>query len=162
MSKHRKHRDYKNYDDLGSNNGSDNFGGLSSLLGNIDINQIASLLSSTGILNGLNSSNSNNNGEEKESITNILSNVDLGQLLSQATNLNSMINDNEIREEEHVDRRSRGKGSRERENIQLQGIGETQSGDSIVVLLNAIRPLVAPDKSEIIGRIVDLYVQGKI
>lgn len=164
MSRHRKHRDYRNYDDLGNSNyGSENFGSISSLLGNIDINQIASLLSSSGILNNLNSSNNTTEGQQKESIANILSNVDIGQLLSQASSLNNMMNNSEVLEEEPRERHSKSKNQKERNNVQRQSQQpQVQSQDSIVVLLNAIKPLVTPDRGEIINRIIDLYVQGKI
>lgn len=167
MSKHRRHsRDYANYDDLGNmNTGIGNLGSISSLLGNIDINQIASLLSSSGILNGLNNPNSNTEGEQKEGLQNILNNIDIGQILSQATNLNNMMNsniNNEVQEEEPRERHSKSRPQKERNSIQQQAHTQTQSQDSITVLLNAIKPLVTPERAEIINRIIELYIQGKI
>lgn len=176
MSKGRKHRkDNRNYDEMNEfNNMNPGLSNLASILGNIDINQITSLLNSTGILNSLSNNNSVNedksNGEQKESSGNLLDNIDLGQLISQANTLNSMIvngnsnsngNVNEPSGEERRERHGKNKSNKERNYNQQQPLNQNKQ-DSVTGLLNAIKHLVTPDKAEIIDKIIELYVQGKI
>lgn len=168
MSKSRKHRrDNRDYDEINEfSNTNPGLGNLTSILGNIDINQITSLLNSTGILNNLSNNNSVNedksNGEQRESNGNLLNNIDIGQLLSQANALNNMIvNGNEPSVEEHRERHSKSKPNKEKNYNQQQSFNQNKQ-DSITGLLNAVKHLVTPDKAEIIDRIIELYVQGKI
>lgn len=174
MSKHRKHkRDYERYEEQpGFNQGNGNFNNLAGILGNIDINQITSLLNATGILgNNLNGflgeEKVSNEGGSKDSL---LNNIDITQLISQANELNSMINNsNEIIDEEQIEVQSsnRSKNGKERRNssnnINNYSIPTgALNGDPITTLLNAIKPLVAQDKASILEKIMELYIQGKL
>jgi len=178
MSKHKRRKTgQERNEDLTESNyqggNMDSFGGsmnnLAGILGNIDINQITSLLNASGILGNkgntlLNEDKIKDTGREAKE--GILNNLDISQLLSQANELNSIINmnnnnnndDNDLEyEEENSKHKTKQKYNRENNNINTQ-----QSGDSIVNLLNVIKSLVTPDKAEIIDRIVGLYIQGKI
>lgn len=166
MAKHRKHkRDYDtNYEQVSPGNGI-NLNNLSSILGNIDINQIASLLNATGILGNSGAGQSEENGlnaNQRENSLLGLNNIDFGQLLSQANVVNSMImSNNEDNSNENRERHSKSKSSKyKEEEIRIEPMQE--SNDPVVVLLNAIKPMIAPDRALIIEKIVDLYVQGKI
>nr|WP_307897659.1 hypothetical protein [Clostridium botulinum] len=110
MSKHRRHKEYAGrYDDLNEYNGYNDpnaytgyennnvLNKLSSILGNIDINQITSLLNAIGTFNkGDNSTNVDNSKEsKKESDDSYNSDINLFDLVSQAKAVNDMImNDN--------------------------------------------------------------------
>ncbi|KOA18212.1 hypothetical protein CLHOM_30900 [Clostridium homopropionicum DSM 5847] len=173
MSKHKRRKTGEGRNDCvsGTNcqceNGSSfdgNMNNLAGILGNIDINQITSLLNASGILGNKGNTSINEDkikdigGEVKEGI---LNNLDISQLLSQANELNSIINMNNYKdleyEEEDSKHKTKQKYDRENDNTNTQ-----QSGDSIVALLNVLKSLVTPDKAQIIDRIVGLYIEGKI
>ncbi|QGU94259.1 hypothetical protein GOM49_03245 [Clostridium bovifaecis] len=164
MAKHRKHkRDYNtSYDEVNPGSGM-NLNNLSSILGNIDINQIASLLNATGILGNLAPNQVSEDGSDtnqRESDLTGLNNIDFAQLLSQASNLNNMImNNNEAASERSREKHGKGKGNKEGEERYTQ---QPITDDSVVMLLNAIKPMVNPERAQIIDKIVELYIQGKI
>ena len=173
MSKHKRRKTgQERNEDLTESNyqggNMDSFGGsmnnLAGILGNIDINQITSLLNASGILGNkgntlLNEDKIKDTGREAKE--GILNNLDISQLLSQANELNSIINMNnyEDLEYEEEDSKHRTKQTYDREN---NNTNTQQIGDPIVALLNVIKSLVTPDKAEIIDSIVGLYNQGKL
>lgn len=164
MAKHRKHKgDYNtNYDEVNPGSGI-NLNNLSSILGNIDINQIASLLNATGILGNLTSNQVSEDGSninQRESDLTGLNNIDFAQLLSQANSLNNMImNNSEAVNERSREKHGKGKGNKDGEERSVQ---QPVTDDSVVMLLNAIKPMVNPERAQIIDRILELYIQGKI
>ncbi|AEB76793.1 hypothetical protein [Clostridium botulinum] len=105
MAKHRRHKeytgrydefnDYTGYNDPNGYTGYDNnvLNKLSSILGNIDINQITSLLNAIGTFNKSdNSTNMDNSTEsKKESDDSYNSDINLFELVSQAKAVNDMI-----------------------------------------------------------------------
>lgn len=166
MGKHRKHK--KNYDveyvDSNYDDGM-NTNNLSSILGNIDINQIASLLSSAGIISNDSANNEDSSIDKGESNQAESNNIDIVGLLNKANNLNNMIMRDNLNLSEEFDdredkRRTHNKSHDKRDddkNTQLESFD-----DSVVSLLKAIKPLVYPDKAQIIDKIIELYIQGKI
>lgn len=173
MSKHKKRKTGQERSDCGNdgscqygngNNFGGNIGNLAGILGNIDINQITSLLNASGILGNKGTTSLN---EEKikdsgrEAKENILNNLDISQLLSQANELNGIINMNnyEDLEYEEEDSKHKTKQTYDREN---DNTNTQQIGDPIVALLNVLKALVTPDKAQIIDKIVGLYIEGKI
>lgn len=207
MSKHRRNKEYTGsydnfngytgYNDANAYNGYDNnsvINKLSSILGNIDINQITSLLNAIGTLN---KSDASNDADLKKGKTDngdpYNSDINLFELVSQAKAVNDMImNDNaevyqdkeasysdknyeENLEEVNVDERNKHgkkKSRKNRDNKKEQndtinedrqdGIKYVKSDDPIINLLNAMQPLIVPDKAEIIDKIAKLYMEGKI
>ena len=168
MGKHRKHKSKysKNYDEV--NGGSDlNVNNLSSILGNIDINQIASLLNRTGILDNFAGNQADqdvSNTAQREINTDGINGIDFLQLLNQANNLNNMIMNNE----ENIDEKDRNKHSKDKENKgkeieenYMDGLPQI-TDDPVVMLLKAIKPMVNIEKAQILDKIIDLYIQGKI
>nr|WP_307905976.1 hypothetical protein [Clostridium botulinum] len=105
MAKHRRHKeytgryddlnDYTGYNDPNAYTGYDNnvLNKLSSILGNIDINQITSLLNAIGTFNKSDSSTNMDNSKEskKESDDSYNSDINLFELVSQAKAVNDMI-----------------------------------------------------------------------
>src|SRR3712207_3874398 len=106
MSKHRRHKEYAGrYDDLNEDNGYNDpnaytgyennnvLNKLSSILGNIDMNQITSILNVIGTFNkGENSTNlDNSKGSSIESDDSYNSDINLFDLRSQSKALNSTI-----------------------------------------------------------------------
>lgn len=174
MSKHKRRKTGQEINDYGNENscqygGNPNsFGGsinnLAGILGNIDINQITSLLSASGILG--NKANTSLNEDKikdigRESKEGILNNLDISQLLNQANELNSIINMNNYEDSEYEEENSKHK-TKQKHDRENQNINTQQNGDSIVALLNVLKSLVTPDKAQIIDRIVGMYIEGKI
>jgi hypothetical protein len=168
MGKHKKHRSKysRNYDEV--NEGNDlNVNNLSSILGNIDINQIASLLNTTGILDNFAGNQADqdvSSAAQRESNADGSNGIDFLQLLNQANNLNSMIvNNEENANEKGRNKHGKDKGNKGREMKENYMEGSPQgTDDAVVMLLNAIKPMVNMERAQIIDKIVDLYIQGKI
>ncbi|MFU0824685.1 hypothetical protein [Clostridium sp.] len=166
MGKHRKHRSKysKNYDEVSAGNGL-NVNNLSSILGNIDINQIASLLNTTGILDNFAGNQGNqdvSDTAQREINADGVNGIDFLKLINQASNLNNMIMNNE----ENIDEKDRNEHDKENKRREIEENyvegSPTGTDDAVVMLLNAIKPMVNIEKAQILDKIIDLYIQGKI
>ncbi|MCY6369660.1 hypothetical protein [Clostridium ganghwense] len=164
MAKHRKHkkeyRDYGEYDDISGPNNNFDISNLTSMLNNIDINQVASLLSSLGGLNNLIQNNSNgteNLESEKEAIQNGLQDINIGELISQAANINNSIMQQEDKFDKDKDKDKRKEKKRKKYDSKIDS-----NEDEIIKLLNAIKSIVNEERAEILERMAQMYKEGKI
>lgn len=162
MSKHRKHKkeykDYGDYDDINLGNNNFDINSIASMLGNIDMNQVASLL---GVLGGFNNQSENNlnNSEgfegQNDAVNNQLKDINIGELMNEAANINNSLINNVEREEKRKESRSKNKRKRNTEVIE-------ENEDEIITLLNSIKSLVNEEKSQKLDKIISIYKEGKV
>lgn len=166
MSKHRKHkreyRDYGEYDDISVGNNNFDINSIASMLGNIDINQVASLLNVLGGFNNQAENNLNNSEGfegQKEAIKNQLQEINIGELMNEAANINNTINNSLMKNVEHEEKRkeSKSKSKRKRNTEVIEG-----NEDEIITLLNSIKSLVNEEKSQKLDKIIKIYIEGKV
>lgn len=168
MSKHRKHkreyRDYGEYDDISAGNNNFDINSIASMLGNIDINQVASLLNILGGFNNQSENNLNNSEGfegQKEATKNQLQDINIGELMNEAANINNAINNslmqNVEREEKRKESKSKSKSKRKRNTEVIEG-----NEDEIITLLNSIKSLVSEEKTQKLDKIINMYIEGKV
>lgn len=160
MAKHRKnkkeYKDYGDYDDISVGNNSFDINSIASMLGNIDINQVASLLNILGGFNNQSENNLNNSDGvegQNEAIKNQLQDINIGDLMNEAANINNSLMKNVERDE----KRKESKSKRKR-NTEVIEVNE----DEIITLLNSIKSLVNEEKSQKLNKIINIYKEGKI
>lgn len=168
MSKHKKHkreyRDYGDYEDISGGNNNFDMNSIASILGNIDINQVASLLN---VLGGFNNQSQNNLSNlegfegQNDAIKNQLQDINIGELMNEAANINNAINNSlmkNVEDEEKIkESKSKSKSKRKRNTEGIEG-----NEDEIIILLNSIKSLVNEEKSQKLDRLISIYKEGKV